>query len=181
MEKTTGGFGTGLPLVEKRIVEAEIDGECGGSEFLGRLPALVSVGSPLPPVEKIEEVAPSGGRRILVVDDNVDAADSLGLLLEILGNEVRLAYDGEAGVESAGAFRPAVVLCDIRMPKLNGYDAARRVRSEPWGRDMVLVALTGWGQETDRQKCTEAGFNQHLLKPVEAAALMNLLAGLNQA
>ena len=118
---------------------------------------------------------------VLVVDDNADAADSLAELLELLGNEVRTAYDGEAGVRAAGEFRPAVILCDIGMPKVNGYEAARRVRAEAWGNGMVLVALTGWGQDDDRRKTSEAGFDHHLVKPVEFAALTKLLAGLTTA
>jgi CheY-like chemotaxis protein len=110
------------------------------------------------------------------VDDNVDAADSLGQLLEMFGNEVRTANDGEAGLATAAQFRPDVVLMDIGMPKLNGYEAARRIRQHPWGQAMVLVALTGWGQEDDRKKSAAAGFDHHLVKPVEVDALMKLLS-----
>jgi len=188
LEKTTGGLGIGLSLVKGLVemhggtIEARSDGEGRGSEFVVRLP----VASPAPALsdgsdKRGEGVVSSGRRRILVVDDNVDSADSLGQLLEMLGNEVRTAYDGEAGIAAAEAFRPAVVLCDIGMPKVNGYDAARRIRGEFWGKDMVLVALTGWGQQDDRRKSTEAGFDQHLVKPVEAAALMKLLAELPTA
>ena len=112
------------------------------------------------------------------MDDNADSADSLGQLLDMLGYDVRTAYDGEAGVAAAAEFRPTLVLCDIGMPKVNGYDAARRIREQPWGKEMVLVALTGWGQEEDRRKSSDAGFDQHLVKPVETPALMKLLAGL---
>ena len=117
-------------------------------------------------------------RRILVVDDNVDAADSLGMVLELLGNEVRTAHDGEAGVEAAGGFRPDVVLMDIGMPRLNGYEAARRMREQSWGEGLFLVALTGWGQDEDRRRSASAGFDHHLVKPVAPATLAKLLAGL---
>ena len=112
------------------------------------------------------------------MDDNADAADSLAQLLGLLGYEARTAYDGEAGVEAAKAFRPDVVLMDIGMPKLNGYEAARRIRGQPWGARMVLVAQTGWGQDDDRRKSADAGFDHHLVKPVETDALLKLLAGL---
>ena len=114
--------------------------------------------------------------RILIVDDNRDSADSLAMLLKIMGHEVGTAYDGEQAVEAAEALRPDVVLLDIGMPNLNGYDACRRIREQPWGQGMFLIALTGWGQEEDRRRTEEAGFNQHIVKPVDPAALMKLLA-----
>jgi CheY-like chemotaxis protein len=113
---------------------------------------------------------------VLVVDDNTDAAQSLADLLGLLGHDARTAHDGEAGVAAAEAFRPHLVLMDLGMPRLNGYDAARRIRAEPWGGGMVLVALTGWGQEDDRRRTAEAGFDRHLVKPVDPAALAGLLA-----
>ena len=111
----------------------------------------------------------------------MDAADSLAQLLELLGNEVRTAYDGGAGVAAAEAFRPDLILMDIGMPKVNGYEACRRVREQPWGATVVLVALTGWGQDDDRRKSAEAGFDHHLVKPIAFAALTKLLAGLEKA
>lgn len=110
------------------------------------------------------------------MDDNVDSADSLAQLLELLGNEVRTAHDGLAGIAAAGTFRPDVVLMDIGMPKMNGYEACRHIRRQAWGREMVLVALTGWGQDDDRRKTSDAGFDHHFVKPVETATLMKLLA-----
>ena len=189
LEKTTGGLGIGLSLVKGLVemhggtVEARSGGDGTGSEFVVRLP--VAPPAPAPPSDRSDEsgegVVTPPPRRVLVVDDNADAADSLGQLLQLLGSEVRTAYDGEAGVRAAGEFRPAVVICDIGMPKLNGYEAARRIRAEPWGRGMVLVAVTGWGQDDDRRKSADAGFDHHLVKPVEAAALTKLLAGLPAA
>ncbi len=187
LEKTTGGLGIGLSLVKGLVemhggtIEARSDGEGLGSEFIVRLPVVTpDPGTADLSDGRAEEVVTPGPRRILVVDDNTDSADSLGQLLEMLGNEVRTAYDGEAGVRAAGEFRPAVVLCDIGMPKVNGYEACRRIREQPWSRDMVMVALTGWGQEDDRKKSSDAGFDFHLVKPVETAALMKLLVGLGQ-
>jgi CheY-like chemotaxis protein len=117
------------------------------------------------------------GRRILVADDNVDAADGLGVLLRLMGNEVRIVHDGMQAIEEAATFRPDVVLLDIGMPRLNGYDAAQRIRKQPWGKAVFLIALTGWGQEEDKRRATEAGFDQHFTKPVDPAVLERLLAG----
>ena len=123
-----------------------------------------------------EKGAAPARRRILVVDDNRDAADSLAMLLRMMGNEVHTAHDGLEAVGAAAAFQPDVVLLDIGLPKLNGYEAARRIREQAGGSDMVLIALTGWGQEEDRRRSKEAGFDHHLTKPVEFAALQKLLA-----
>ena len=112
------------------------------------------------------------------MDDNRDAALSLSLLLKLQGNVTRTAHDGLEAVAVAEEFRPDVVLLDIGLPKLNGYDAVRRIREQPWGRQMLVVALTGWGNDEDRRKSREAGFDAHLVKPVEHAALVELLASL---
>jgi CheY-like chemotaxis protein len=116
-------------------------------------------------------------RRILVVDDNRDSATSLAMLLRITGNETRTAHDGIEALAAAEAFVPEVVLLDIGLPRMNGLEVCRRIRERPWGKEMVLVALTGWGQDEDRRKSHEAGFNHHMVKPVDHATLMNLLAG----
>ena len=113
-------------------------------------------------------------RRVLVVDDNADAADSLAMLLEVRGDEVRVAYDGEEALEAEAAFEPEVVLLDIGMPKLSGYDVARRIR-EARGAGVLIVAITGWGQEEDRQRSREAGFDHHFTKPVDYAALLEVI------
>lgn len=117
----------------------------------------------------------AGGRRVLVVDDNQDAADTLAMLLELMGHETRTAHDGLAALEAASQFRPEVVLLDIGLPKMNGYDVCRRMREEDWGRSAFLVALTGWGQAEDQRKASEAGFDRHLVKPVEESVLQKLL------
>ncbi len=105
-------------------------------------------------------------RRILVVDDNRDSADSMALMLRLLGNEVVTAHDGVEAVEQAEAFRPEVVLMDVGMPRLNGLDATRRIREQPWGESIVIIALTGWGQDGDRSQSKMAGCDEHLVKPV---------------
>ena len=106
----------------------------------------------------------------------MDAANTLATMLQIMGHEVRAAYDGLEAVALAAAFRPDVILLDIGMPKLNGYDTCRRIREQPWGQGMVIVALTGWGQDEDKRRSQEAGFDHHLVKPVEPEALRRLLA-----
>jgi CheY-like chemotaxis protein len=118
--------------------------------------------------------------RILVVDDNHDSALSQAMMLSIMGHETRTAHDGESAVASAESFLPDVVLLDIGLPKLNGYEVAQRIREKPWGASMFLIAVTGWGQEEDRQRSTEVGLNVHMVKPVEPAALEKLLAELAQ-
>lgn len=185
LEKTTGGLGIGLSLVRGVVemhggtIEAFSEGEGKGTEFTVRLPVATSaVGRSEPSSVKGNGVDPGAGRRILIVDDNVDAANTLGELLEMMGNEVRTAYDGESGIDAARAFKADVLLCDIGMPKMNGYDTARMIRAHDWGKNMVLVALTGWGQKEDLQKSGDAGFDHHLVKPVDLDKLVALLAGL---
>lgn len=117
-------------------------------------------------------------RRILVVDDNRDSAFSLAMLLKLTGSETQTAFDGLEAVAAAEKFRPDAVLLDIGLPKLNGYDAARKIREQPWGTGMVLIALTGWGQDDDRRKSAEAGFDAHIVKPIDHVALNKLLAEL---
>ena len=114
-------------------------------------------------------------KRILVVDDNQDSADSLAMLLHMLGHEVKTANDGERALSAAAEFRPDVAILDIGLPTVNGYDLAKRIRAEPWARDVVLVALTGWGQEQHRRRSAESGFNHHLTKPVDFEVLQRIL------
>lgn len=116
--------------------------------------------------------------RILVVDDNHDSALSLAMMLSILGHDTRTAHDGESAVESAQSFLPDVVLLDIGLPKLNGYEVAQRIREQSWGASMFLIAVTGWGQEEDRQRSSEVGLNVHMVKPIEPSVLEKLLADL---
>jgi len=184
--RSPGGLGIGLSLVKGLVelhggsIEARSEGADRGSEFVIRLPVAVATLLPAAtPPEEDGEPKPVTKCRILIVDDNPDSADSLAMLLQITGYEVGTAYDGEQAVEAAGTLRPDVVLLDIGMPKLNGYEACCRIREQPWGQGMFLIALTGWGQEDDRRRTEEAGFNQHMVKPVDPAALMKLLASLS--
>ena len=114
-------------------------------------------------------------RRMLVVDDLKDSADSLAMILRMLGYEVRTAYDGLEAIAAAEGFRPEVVLLDIGMPRLNGLEACRRIRERPWARDVLIVALTGWGQDDDRRRTSQAGFDAHLVKPADPEAIVKLL------
>jgi CheY-like chemotaxis protein len=155
-------------------VSAASDGLGKGSEFTVRLPIFVENMKAAKRPERRSAPLPTG-LRVLVVDDNRDSASSLATLLRISGNETALAYDGLEAIEVAEEFAPDLVLLDIGLPKLNGYDAARRIREQPWGKNTMLVALTGWGQEEDRRKSMEVGFNHHLVKPVDHNSLMILL------
>jgi CheY-like chemotaxis protein len=125
--------------------------------------------------EADRRTAASAPRRILVVDDNTDSALSVSLLLEMSGHETRTAYDGLEAVEMAGAYQPEVVLLDIGLPWMSGYDVCRAIRDQPWGRDILIVALIGWGREEDRRKSQAAGFNRHLVKPLDYPVLEKLL------
>jgi signal transduction histidine kinase len=181
-DRAQGGLGVGLTLA-KRIVElhggtitAHSDGPGQGSMFIVRLPV---VSQRLRARRESERTAPAASLRILVVDDERISAASLGMLLQIEGYEIRTAYDGLEAVGVADEFRPDVVLLDIGLPKMNGYEVAHRIRQQPWGRMTVLIALTGWGQETDQQRSTEMGFDHHLVKPVDPPDLVHLLASLH--
>ena len=183
LERAQGGLGIGLSLVKRLvemhggIVEAHSKGPGMGSEFVVRLPAAkIAAADERASLGEHDTPAASLGRRILVVDDNVDAAMSLAVLLGLMGHETRTAHDGLEAMAVADQFRPDVALLDIGMPKLNGYETARRMRQETWGRQMLLVALTGWGQETDRARSDDAGFNSHLVKPVDIAEIQRVLA-----
>jgi CheY-like chemotaxis protein len=127
---------------------------------------------------EIQAVPRGSGWRILVVDDSRDSATSLARLLELLGNLVHLANDGVAAVEAAAEFRPEIILMDVGMPRMNGYEATRHIREQPWGRSVIIVALTGWGQDADRRMSKEAGCDGHLVKPVSLPELQKLLAEL---
>lgn len=183
LERSQGGLGIGLSLAKGLIelhggtIEAHSSGPGMGSEFTVQLPIVAEPGEARQEPGSTGEKVQSGRKcRILVVDDLRDAADSMAMMLRILGHETRTAFDGLEAVQTAAAFRPQVVLLDIGLPKMNGYEAARRIRNEPWGGNVALVALTGWGQEEDKQRSLEAGFDHHLTKPVDLATVVKLLA-----
>jgi len=186
IDRPQGGLGVGLTLVKRLVdkhggaVEVRSDGHETGSEFVVRLPLLVDVAEGAPVELHVADAArivrPRRRRRILVADDNIDLATSMGLLLELMGNEVRVTHDGMAAVAADTEFRPDVVFLDIGMGKLNGLDACRHIRRKPWGKEPVIVALTGWGQAEDKNRSREAGFDHHLVKPIEPAVLQRFLA-----
>ena len=175
-----GGLGIGLTLVRRLVelhggtVEAHSDGPGTGSEFVVRLPVLATGAEPAAPPARAAAL-PAAPRRVLVVDDNVDAARSLEMMLGLMGHDVRTSHDGPEALAQARAFRPELVLLDIGLPSMSGYDVCRALRAEPWGDEAVLVALTGWGQEEDRRRSDEAGFDDHVVKPVSAERLADLL------
>ena len=185
LERTESGLGIGLTLVRELVekhggtIEAHSAGIGQGSEFVVRLPIVVETPQPPPPEPTVCGPTTTIARRILVVDDNHESAESLALLLKLTGSMTHTAYDGLEAVEAAATFQPDAVLLDIGLPKMNGYEVARKIREQPWGKKMVLVALTGWGQDEDRRHSTEAGFNHHLVKPVDLAALRELLADID--
>lgn len=186
LERSTSGLGIGLALVQGLVamhggtVRAESTGLGTGSTFTVRLPVLSSEGS-LPEFPESQESETGAGgprRRFLVVDDNLDAVNSLALLLRLFGHEVQIAHNGLEALEVAERFRPEVVLMDVGMPVLNGHEATRRIRAEPWGRDILILALTGWGQDSDKLLSKEAGCDAHLVKPILWPDLEKVLAEL---
>jgi PAS domain S-box-containing protein len=180
IERSTGGLGIGLALVKGLVemhggtVEAVSPGQGQGSTFTVRLPVLADHATSATLAGTWPEAA-GARRRILVVDDNLDSATSMAMMLQLLGNDVRTAHDGLAAMEQAETFRPQVILMDLGMPRLNGFEATRRIREQPWGREVVIIALTGWGQEGDRARSKEAGCDGHLVKPVDLEHLEKLL------
>jgi CheY-like chemotaxis protein len=184
--RAQGGLGIGLTLARSIVllhggnIEARSAGVGQGSEFIVRLPlpqsAVASASeAPARPQTRI------AGQRILVVDDNVDAAESLGVLLRCLGAEVLTAHDGPAALEAFRSAKPAAAVLDIGMPGMDGCEVARRVRAQPDGGDITLIALTGWGNDEDRRRSREAGIDHHLVKPVDLQALEELLAAKRRA
>jgi len=185
--KAQGGLGIGLTLVKnlvemhKGTVQAHSAGLGKGCEFVVRLPLLLQAyGEVIENGEQQQEPTRSTGHRLLVVDDNRDAADSLAMLLCLQGHEVRVAHDGPAALKLAEGYRPEMIFLDIGMPGMDGYEVARRLRQQPGLEKVVLAALTGWGQQEDRRRTAEAGFDHHLVKPVEPNDLEELLGGLKR-
>jgi len=185
-ERSQGGLGIGLTIVKRLVdmhggtIEARSAGLGKGSEFIVRLPAGPPTLLASDDVERTEP-APTVSRKILVVDDNVDSAESLATLLRLSGHDALLAHDGVGAIEAAEKHRPDVVLLDIGLPQMNGYEVCRRLRDLPWGNNLVVIAVTGWGQGDEPQKWQEAGFDAHLVKPAQYAALAALLSTLSRS
>jgi PAS domain S-box-containing protein len=181
IDRAQGGLGIGLHLVKRLVelhdgtVEARSDGPSRGSEFIVRLPVAPSLGG-IPACPPAAAPAGFSPRRILVVDDNVDAANAMSMLLSFSGHEAHVAHDGPAALEAVAAFAPEVVLLDLGLPGMSGFDVCRQIRTATTARRPLIVALTGWGQESDRRKSRESGFDHHLVKPVDYEALADLLS-----
>jgi CheY-like chemotaxis protein len=187
--KAQGGLGIGLTLVKNLVemhngtVEARSEGLGKGSEFAVRLPLSAQAldgKEDRKAVETYDRTPPPSGHRLLVVDDNQDAANSLTTLLRLQGHEVRVAFSGVAALEMTKTYTPDVVFLDIGMPGMDGYEVARRLRQQPGLESVVLAALTGWGQQEDRRRTVEAGFDHHLVKPPEPQALESVLGELKR-
>ena len=183
LERSRDGLGIGLTLVKTLVelhggaVGVDSEGVGRGSEFTVRLPVVEqpqpsAVSAAPPPSTTVQH-------RVLVVDDNDDGAESLSMLLQFAGHETCKAHDGPGALEAAGRFRPDVMLLDIGLPGMSGYDVCRRIRQEKWGQTMTIVALTGWGQEDDRRRSREAGFDTHMVKPVDHEVLLKLLTSIS--
>jgi CheY-like chemotaxis protein len=179
LDRSEGGLGIGLSLVQKLVelhggkVAAQSGGLGQGSEFVVRLPALSSAGEPTLPSRPVQRSGQTS--RVLVVDDNVDAADMLVMMLQMFGHEVKAAYSGQAALETALQYQPDFVLLDIGLPDMNGYQVAQQLRQQQQTKDVRLIALTGYGQDSDRQRSKEAGIDVHLVKPVDPKKLQDLL------
>lgn len=183
LARAQGGLGLGLTLVRRLVemhggrVEAHSEGLDRGSEFKVRLPTLHKREKSMT-TENQNTTAKAPGYRILVIDDNQDSAVTLTMLLKIKGHDVQTRYGGRSGLEAAESLRPEVIILDIGMPEMDGYETCRQLRQRPWGKEIVVVALTGYGQEEDKRRTREAGFDGHLVKPVDMAELTQLLVTL---
>jgi two-component system CheB/CheR fusion protein len=188
LDRSQGGLGLGLTLVKRLVemhggkVEARSEGAGKGSEFTVRLPALpAETESPQPARPVGPPEAAVRVDRALVVDDNVDVAESLTWMLEGLARELRMVHSGRAAIEVAGQWRPDIILCDLGMPGIDGYETCRRLRRLPGLEKVVIAAVSGYGSEDDRRRSTEAGFNRHLVKPIGRATVEELVPSVARA
>jgi two-component system CheB/CheR fusion protein len=185
-DRAEGGLGIGLTLVRSLVemhggtVTATSEGLGRGSEFVVRLPALPETepaSGLTEPGGGVRHIPPTPQRRVLIVDDNVDSAVSLAMLLQLQRHEVNVAHDGQEALEAVQRYRPEIVFIDIGLPGMDGHEVARRLRREHGREKLVLVAMTGYGQDEDRRKSQEAGFDAHIVKPVDLSELQTFLAG----
>jgi CheY-like chemotaxis protein len=185
LQRVGGGLGIGLALARKiaemhdGTLEAQSGGENAGAEFTLRLPLLAGASKPVEPEAPSLPSRAAESRRVLIVDDNADAAAVLDMMLQSLGHETRVVHDGVQALEAATEFRPHVVFLDIGMPGMDGYEVARRLSNLKAQRHFRIVAVSGWGQEIDRQRSSEVGFDLHLVKPVDAVVLSQVVAQRN--
>jgi PAS domain S-box-containing protein len=183
LSRSQGGLGIGLALVKRLVdmhggtITAYSDGLGKGSSFIVTLPLANEVSATTHATESVESIPPIY-YRILIVDDNRDGANTLAMMMKHLGNEVHTVYDGEMAVKAAIEFEPDVILLDIGLPKMNGYEVCRQIRLQDHKQRIMIIAQTGWGQQQDRQRTQEAGFDHHLVKPIDPQQLMTLLAGI---
>src|SRR5262245_14800298 len=183
IRQSEGGLGIGLSLAKRLVemhggnIEVSSEGLGKGSEFIVRIPLGQTSKEESTAAADVSAAAEQqvSQRRILIADDNPDVVETFEVMLQTLGYEVQTALDGVEALEKAEQFQPHTIVLDIGMPKLDGYETARRIRQRPWGTDVVLVAVTGWGNENDKLKSADAGFNMHLVKPIDATALLNYL------
>ena len=181
LERSEGGLGVGLALVRGLLmlhggsIEVHSEGAGCGSEFTVRLPLGPESGDSGAVGPPSERAGHGSSLRVLVADDNRDAAETCAMLLQLSGHEVQVVHSGRAALEAAERFRPHVALLDIGMPELSGYDIASRIRAAPWGEQVALIAVTGWGQEEDRRRALSSGFDRHLVKPIDPVLLEQLL------
>ena len=182
LARSEGGLGLGLTLVKSLVemhggsVQALSDGPGKGSEFVVRLPVRETTPAPGSDGQVLGTAArPSAARRVLIVDDSADAAESLAMLLTVEGHEVRTARDGPTALAAADEFQPEVVFLDIGLPGMDGYEVARRLREHAGPKPVFLAAVTGYGQEEDRCRADQAGFDAHLVKPASPGAIKDLL------
>jgi len=182
--RAAGGLGIGLSLARDLVrlhggqIEAHSEGRGLGSEFIVRLPLVRETPALTEPIAAPEKITALGAAaiRVLIVDDNIDAATSLSYVLTLTGYQVRVAHDGNRALEIASEQHPDVVLLDIGLPGMSGHEVAQRLRAESWATDTQLIAVTGWGQAGDRAKSLEAGFDEHLTKPIDPETLLQRIS-----